>query len=295
MAPLKGKQLRSMAALAFRIQSGNWSLTKSQRSVKLLGDNYSFTTAADFSKLPSEKLIEKIVIPTKAIQSQRALARWTEDIVYQTRRVRSRVGKEISKKPIDVQVRAVQSARELEIRVADFIRAQPVPKEFTGAQIDEYQKAIAEVVKEFTDQAAEFEKLEQKLVQVKAQQDRDLAMRELPLPDMTKWNWPKFYNSEDAAALRVEVENHNYLGALVVLDLFRPEPLSDVGEYYQIRTGLLLQLSDNKALRRYILEELEQTKNQPVIDEWKKLVADLLPPPPEAAKEEGEPQQNGLE
>jgi hypothetical protein len=295
MAPLKGKQLRSVGALAIRIQSGSWNLVRSARAVKLLGENYPFSSAPDFSKLPSEKLIEKVVIPTKSIQSQKALARWTEDIVFQTRRARSRVAKDIAKKPADVQIRAVQSARMLEIRVADFIKSQPVPTEFTGTQIDEYQAAIAEAVKEFTDQAAEFEKLEQKLIQVKAQQEQELALRELPMPDMTKWTWPSFYQSKEAESLRLEVENHNYLGALIMLDLFRPEPLKENEDYYRIRSGILLSLQDNKALRRYILEEIEQTQNNAIVEDWKKLVISQLPPPPENAIEKGEPKAEGID
>jgi tetratricopeptide (TPR) repeat protein len=293
--PLRTKQIKSLAALALRIQSGSWNLVRNQRSVKLLGENYPFTSVPDFNKLPVEKLIQKVVIPTQVIQSQKALARWTEDIVFQTRRVRSRIAKEIAKKPIDVQVRAVQSARELEMRVADFIKAQPVPKEFTGTQIDEYQKAIAEVVKEFTDQAAEFEKLEQKLIQVKGTQTQEIAMRELPLPDLTKWNWSSFYQSTDGATLKTEIENHNYLGALIVLDLFRPEPLKETLDYYQLRSGILLSISDNKALRRYVLEELEQTKNLQIVNDWKALVAQLMPAAPENAKEEGEPKADDIE
>lgn len=283
--PVKNKQLRSLAALAFRIQSGDWSVVRTAKTARILGDNYPFTEGKNLSPLPVEALIKKVVIPVKPINNQRTLARYTEDIVFQTRRARKRVPKEIARKPLEVQIRTVNAARTLETRVADFLKAQPAPRELTGAQIDEYQKAIAEVAKEFIDQAVEFEKLGKSLEEAKLKSDIELAQRQLPMPDMTRWEWPSAFRGDALAALKQTYENHNYLGTLLMMDLHRNEALKEPLDYYRVRSGVLVSISDNPALRRYVLEELEQSNQAETIASWKKLVADKIQLP-EAAIEE---------
>ena len=284
-APVKNKQLRSLAALAFRVKAGDWQVTRNSQTSKILGEAYKFSEGKNLSELPVEKLLAKVEIPTKPITNQRTLARYTEDIVFQTRRARKRLAKEIARKPLEVQIRAVSAARVLETRVSDFLKSQPAPKELTGAQIDEYQKAIAEVAREFIEQAAEFEKLGKSLEDAKIKADQELAERELPMPDMSRWMWPSVMSSSNLAPLKAIYDNHNYLAGLFMIDLLKVDQLKDPVDYYKMRAGFLLSISDNRALRRYVLEELEQAGQTEIINQWKQMVIDKMPVP-EAAIEE---------
>lgn len=270
-APQRTEELQNIAALALRMQSAKWVLPPTKDNAAMLGPKYPFGVEPSQDLLPVEKQITKIDIPTRPISNQQELGRRTQEIVSSTRTVRARLTKQIQGKIPVVQTRALRKAKDLELRTALFIENQPLPAGLTGAQIDEYQAGIAQVVQEFRGQAAAIDQLLAQVNENARAQAVEFHSRFLPLPDMTQWPWPAAYKAEELAGVRRLLEDHNHLGALLALDLLRPEPLASPLDYYWIRAGVLLSSADNEVLRRYVLDELVQANMGEIADYWRKV------------------------
>jgi hypothetical protein len=64
----------------------------------------------------------------------------------------------------------------------------------------------------------------------------------------------------------------NQLGALALLDYLRPSLIKEDSDFFMIRSGILLFLNPNAALRVYVLDELEKSGQKKIISDWEKLV-----------------------
>jgi len=276
-APLK-ESLRGIGALAFRMENGEWNVPATAQARRLLGANFSFASSPNMEMTNVEKMIQKIQVPSQPLKSQAAIARWTQDIVYQTRKVRSDINKSLKTFPLPVQIRSLKSARDLEAKTAHFIKSQPLPPGLVGNDVIQYEAGVAEIVKEFEEASAEFEKLEESLRRTQDSQMKETESRYLPMPNLAKWPWPSIYNSSAMSGLKSLRERHNFLGALIVLDLFRPRPLENQTDYFAIRSGLLFSSKNTRALRRYVLEELEQSGQSDLVKVWREMVKGLSSP-----------------
>jgi hypothetical protein len=69
------------------------------------------------------------------------------------------------------------------------------------------------------------------------------------------------------------MDGANYTAALVVLDLFRPEPLKSNDDYYRLRAGILLMSRDADAMRKYVFDELEAANQKGLLDKWREMTS----------------------
>jgi len=262
---------RDFALLALRIHEGQWLLPRSDLAVRLLGSTYKFAATGPQPYIPIELRIRRLSFPKPNLDGK-ILEKAIQSLVSETQKIRQTVSAEIKKLPAEVQIRAVESAADLENRVANLILGSPIPKALTPEQVIQYKNGLQNLAKEFQDQSTEFMKLSASIQAVAHKLKLQRDSRLIPRPAMQDWTWPPaFLDDTVFIGIRNIARFGNILGALVLLDFFRADHLSADTDYFWIRTGLLLSSPHKDTLRIYLLEELQKNKQELIIETWKKL------------------------
>ncbi len=267
--PARTEADRDLVILALRLESGQWQLTRTQKSVKLLGADYKFVRVDQGLISPLETRMQKVVFPDSKKLKAHLLGNYVKNLAEETRSIRGRVTKEIQGKEPDMQLRIVEKASVLEGKMAEFILNSPVPSELAANQVAEYKKGLEEVAQEFTDQKVQFDKLAGTMREKITKSKAIVSSRLLPQPDMAKWHWPSDTRSQALLKGIVEAaKSKNTLGALTMLDFAKTQLKLDDEEFFNIRTGFLLSGRSSDALRIYLLSELENHRQSDIIEEW---------------------------
>jgi hypothetical protein len=138
-------------------------------------------------------------------------------------------------------------------------------------QVEEYKTGLKSLSEEFQQQSKEFETLVKGIQEEMGKSSSALEARVLPSPDMSDWPWPQVYRQK-LQNLTKELEAGNQIGALALLDYYRPTLIKEDGDFFMIRAGVLLFLNPNSTMKVYVLDELEKSSQKAAIDAWKKMV-----------------------
>jgi TolA-binding protein len=266
---------RTIAGLAIRIANDRRQLVRTPELEQLLGKNYPFSEKIQDSPLAIETQMNAVKFPALEKLSTEKQAKVMQTNIESVQSIRGQILKTIKGKPQEIRLRVLDRARQLESQVADFILSSPIPKELTPEQVKEYQTGLKSAADEFLQQSKEFETLVKGIQEEMGKTSAALEARVLPSPDMSDWPWPNVYRQK-LEAVHKQIESGNQLGALGLLDYYRPTLVKEDGDFFFIRAGILLYLNPNAALKVYVLDELEKSSQKPVIDAWRKMVkADL--------------------
>ncbi|MBU6154167.1 MAG: hypothetical protein KGP28_07680 [Bdellovibrionales bacterium] len=262
---------RTITGLAIRIANDRRQLVRTSELESLLGKNYPFIEKGQDAPLSIETQMDSVRFPDLGKLSAEKQTKVMQSNIETVQTIRSQILKSIKGKPQDLRLRVLEKARQLEARLADFILNSPVPKELKPEQLEEYRSGLKSAADEFVQQSKEFETLVKGLQEEIGKSAAALEARVLPSPDMSDWPWPQVYRQK-LQNLNKELEAGNQIGALGLLDYYRPTLIKNDEDFFMIRAGILLFLNPNPTMKVYVLDELEKIGQKSVIETWKKLV-----------------------
>jgi hypothetical protein len=262
---------RSITGLAIRIANDKRQLVRTSELESLLGKNYPFAEKGQESPIAIETQMMAIRFPELEKLSPEKQAKVMQSNMDGVHSVRGQIMKAIKGKPQDPRLRVLERAMQLESNMAGFILNSPVPKELKPEQVEEYKTGLKSAAEEFQQQSKEFETLVKGIQEEMGKSSSALEARVLPSPDMSDWPWPQVYRQK-LQNLSKELEAGNQIGALALLDYYRPTLIKEDGDFFMIRAGVLLFLNPNSTMKVYVLDELEKSSQKAAIDTWKKMV-----------------------
>ena len=200
-------------------------------------------------------------------------AKSVQDNIEKVQNVRTKIVSVIQGKSLDVQKRVLESARDLESNMAKYLLSSPIPKELKENQLAEYNAGIHAAAEEFTQQSQQFELIAVKVRERQLKEIKHMDSRTLPQPDMNQWVWPNgSKGAKKVKWIHELLKQDNQLGALALLDYLRTTDVKFDQDYFSLRSGIILTGKPADALRIYLLEELEKSKQFGVLKSWTSLV-----------------------
>ncbi|MFZ9594971.1 MAG: tetratricopeptide repeat protein [Bdellovibrionia bacterium] len=260
---------RKLVALALKIQLDQRKLIRSEELELLLGKNYPFLEPISSERTAIEKKVKEIQIPDLESLSDSQQAKQAQAVITQVQALRPLLKKSLQSDSPDQKIRNLSAARDLEKNVAQMILHSPLPQGIRDQQVNDYKKGLEEGAQEFERQADSYDRLIQQVQQEGLQENLLLEQRTLLSVDPDDWEWPKVLGSY-RSSLKKQIDEHQVLAALTLLDYYRPIGIPKDVDYFAIRTGILLMNRPNSALRHYLLTELELYHQDSVIQSWAK-------------------------
>lgn len=271
---------KDLLALSYKLELDQWNLVRTPKLEQALGRGYPFYQKPVLSELAIEKRMEGIRFPDLGKLSPAQQGRAVQDAVLGVRGRREKVASSIQGKAPQVQLRVLEKAKALEARTAEYILSSPVPKELSPEQVAEYRNGLKTAADEFSQQSQQFEVLAKTLREQIEKETKWAESRVLPQPNMSEWDWPSSYDKHPQVRWVQEAfKAKNVIGALALLDYFRAKHLDDEGDFFAIRSGILLTRHPTQAMRIYILEELEKNNQSGILKAWAKSVDRPAPEP----------------
>ncbi|MBC7396523.1 MAG: hypothetical protein H7333_03690 [Bdellovibrionales bacterium] len=272
-----GGSSRDLLVLAYRMKYNQWQLIRNAELEKALGKKYAFAEVGS-ETLQIEKDINSVRFPDLSKLGPKRQASAVERNLTTVRQFRKDTLKAIKGKSPETQFHVLEKMEQLENKMAQFLLSSPVPAGLTPEQTTEYQGALKGAADEFTQQGQQF-----KLLADKSKEGMDkgrlwLAARTLPQPDMGDWVWPDgITKNEKLQSVFKIAKNGNLIGAMALLDFNRTSELPTDEAFFQVRTGTILQSKPSDTLRIYLLEELEKSKQQKLIEKWATMTKHPIP------------------
>ena len=268
---------RPSIALAFKVSLDQVQLVRTRELEGILGSQYPFIEDPEAPLSALEAQMKSVKIPDLSKVSPKKQGKLAEAAFTQVRGVRDQIAEGIRGKNPEVKIRILKQAAELESNVAKMLLNSPVPEGLESAQVEEYQKGIASAAAEFQQQSEQFTTLVNSIRQEVSKMDDELEKRTLPGISNDKWNWPSFWK-KDSSTARALFDSGNVFGALTFLDFQRSTRTLEDADYFMARTGVLLGMKGaNRALRHYLLDELQVNQQRLVVIAWAKLAQKPIP------------------
>lgn len=269
---------KEILSLAYKIQLNQWRLIRTPGLEEIFGKNYPFLERNSNASLGVEKVLASISFPELAKMSPKRQATVVQNNIENVRNARKRAIKEIVGRGPETQLRVLEKARDVEKQMADYLLNSPVPAGLSPEQSEQYKSGIKSASEEYSQQSQEFETLAAK-VREQIQKDATyVESRLLPQPDISKWVWP--IGSQDHPQLHwifTLQKSGNVMGALALLDYFRPTLIKQDDDFFSIRCGTLMSNIAQDSLRVYLLDELEKNKQFGIIKMWAEITGKPIP------------------
>jgi len=268
---------RLSIALAFKVSLDQRQLVRTPELEAILGNQYPFIEDPAAPITPLESQMKSVKIPDLSKVSPAKQGKQAEGTFAKVRGIRDQIVGGLRGKSPEVKVRILSQAIELELNTAKMLLNSPVPEGLEPAQVQEYKSGIASAAVEFQQQAEQFDKLVKSIQQEIKKTEGDWELRALPGVSDDKWNWPSFWKKDPSTA-RSLYESGNIFGALTFLDFQRSARSLEDGDFFMARAGVLLGMEgSNKALRHYLLDELQVNRQRLVVISWAKLAQKPIP------------------
>ncbi len=267
------EQEKDILQLAYKVKLDQWQLQRSSELENVFGRDFPFSDKNSKILLPIEKSIAAILFPDLAKMNPKSQAKSVQDNIEKVQNVRTKIVSVIQGKSLDVQKRVLESARDLESNMAKYLLSSPIPKELKENQLAEYNAGIHAAAEEFTQQSQQFELIAVKVREGQLKEIKHMDSRTLPQPDMNQWVWPNgSKGAKKVKWIHELLKQDNQLGALALLDYLRTTDVKFDQDYFSLRSGIILTGKPADALRIYLLEELEKSKQFGVLKSWTSLV-----------------------
>lgn len=264
--------------LAYKIYLNQWPLIRTPGLEEIFGAGYKFGEKVSAKPLAVEKFMDTITFPELAKMSAKRQGRVVGNNIENIRANRKKVIKEIQGKAQVIQLRVLEKARDLEAKMADYLVNSPMPDKLTPEQQNQYKDGVKQAAEEFSNQSQQFELLAAKAREESKKEAAYIESRILPQPDMEKWVYPT--GAQGNAQLQhifTLSKAGNTMGAIALLDYFRPTVLKAEDDFFSLRSGILMSGNSPDALRIYLLEELEKSKQFGIIKMWSQITNKPIP------------------
>lgn len=214
-----------------------------------------------------EKDLATLVFPTPQTSANR-YNKMVEGLVNDVKYLRGRGVKSLKTLLKAQKIRVLTQMISNETRMADAIKNSPPPNGLNPTQIDEYKKGLAEVALEYEQQAEEFKKAKLELEGLALRENENILELSLPEINIEKWD----LSSSPAKDMALKQLSGGFAaGALITVDQYFANKQISETDYYRLRAGLLVRLSNSEAMRRVIREEWVAAKQEALIESWKGL------------------------
>lgn len=213
-----------------------------------------------------EKELSKLVFPKANMKPER-YNKMVEQLVKDLKVLRSRGFNSLSKLTRNQKIRVLTQLVANETETSRSIVNSPLPAGLTEEQVNEYKTGLADLAKEYDLQAAEFTKAKAEL---EGQQLRETdPANTLPEIQVDQWELPSGTVKDMALNLFSKVSpmaSMIYLDNQLTIKGIAPE------DYYKVRAGLLLRISNSEAMRKVIHDEWADAKQVALIEKWRGIV-----------------------
>lgn len=223
---------------------------------------------------------EQLAEATAAPSVKDPLQQFREEVkvfVTTAQKLRLQLDSEVARKPLEVQLRVLESDRALETRVGEFLKHVPNAPGMSGKRLIDYKKGFVKISEGYFSQAS-------KIAQREADIRKNLTETEA-LDSCPNWPWPRGVSTGEGgfAPLKKALDEKNDLAALILSDFLRHDLLKQDSDYYSVRAGVILEHASHcsndssgpspEGLKRFAFWELAQAKQTELILQWKKCIS----------------------
>lgn len=202
---------------------------------------------------PFEIQLEKVSFPDYKIKSE-LLNRKTQETLQKVRTLRRQVIKEIKDKPAKVQVRILTKSKNLEFLAVQFLDNMPIPEGASIEEVTEFKNGIAEIAKEFSQQADEFQKMTLAI-------ETSLSNQLINNYDFDRVEKLPVLTEDIKETVKANVSVSNYLKALLALDFWNARNDKKMrNDYYALKFFILIKYQNTDLVKFLILNEINEER-----------------------------------
>ena len=176
----------------------------------------------------------------------------------------------------EVQFRILKAQRTLEQRTARAIVMSPLPGGLNAAQTKQYREGLKALALEYQNQVTELDatqaKIQARVAEIKKQADEEEKLKVLPplkSPDILIGGVSRNPEGPTGQLFKLTSKSNTW-GALMELERLRAKKLISDELYWRLRAWSLASRGQDPTLLKYLLDELTDSNQQALIDEWKK-------------------------
>lgn len=263
---VKEEKNAELYLLALKMKNKNEYFNISNEDKKILGSLSKRVEKKVIVEPTLIKELKSIKFPTSDMNLKKYNAA-TEKLVAEVKKMRLKTIKILKNSQIEQQLMILPLAEEVENKTAQSLEKAPAPIGLDADQEKEYKAGIAELAKEFSEQAKEFNKLKVALAEKNSEIISEINNAKLPEIDLTQWPWPKNAIIEKA----IQLQTQSDFNAHLYLDRNFSEKKINEDDYYKTRVGLLMISQNTEVMRSYLKQELEDLKKNDIIQIWKSI------------------------
>lgn len=214
-----------------------------------------------------DKQISQFFYPTAKMKIER-YSKVMEDLFYRIKILRKTFLKESAKMPDSQKAKYLVKLAEVENKVGQVILDSPRPDDLSIAQLQPYEKQLAEAAIEYQNQGQEYLKVKEEIEKRETENKTQTEAQKVPVIFADQWFWPSGATTEMARSL---LKEHGPFAALIYLEYQRSGGKLTDSDFSTLRAGLLLSYQNHETMRNYVRDELTVAGLTSVIDEWRKI------------------------
>ena len=248
--------MKKTVLFAHQVHQKKWNVELDKKSLQIIG-NIVPVELRNLEMTKTEKKLANLVYPN--LQAKVNVVTQQIQVVAETvRSSRKLILKDLESRLPEVQLRILDTAIQAEEKTGKTIEMSPSPDGLNPDQLVEYQNGIAELAKEFVNQAEEYKK-------IKTNIEQQIQLAEVPSINLVKVDLLEAKDAVINQSVRNLLSAQNYVGAMIALDFWRSQNETEKDSYYKLRTLILLKYQPSQFMMNYVLAELKQAEQNQII------------------------------